>query len=130
MCHESSGTALSETLGLGKGSVTLEDFFHLLIDLAEASRRHPAIAVRHQDMGRHVIQEEHDARVGRQVISPCVRRALGLPINADHAVQAPPADRNRGPDALGAAGHGMAIAHLSVFVLLTEFVQYMKIAIM
>jgi molybdopterin-dependent oxidoreductase alpha subunit len=28
MCHESSGTALSATLGLGKGSVTLEDFYH------------------------------------------------------------------------------------------------------
>ena len=26
MCHESSGRALSETLGIGKGSVTLEDF--------------------------------------------------------------------------------------------------------
>src|SRR5215831_20033637 len=26
MCHESSGTALGETLGLGKGSVTLDDF--------------------------------------------------------------------------------------------------------
>lgn len=26
MCHESSGVALTETLGLGKGSVTLEDF--------------------------------------------------------------------------------------------------------
>ena len=26
MCHESSGKALGETLGLGKGSVTLEDF--------------------------------------------------------------------------------------------------------
>ena len=31
MCHESSGTALSETIGVGKGTVTLEDF-----DLAEA----------------------------------------------------------------------------------------------
>lgn len=28
MCHESSGVALSETLGIGKGSVTLEDFEH------------------------------------------------------------------------------------------------------
>jgi molybdopterin-dependent oxidoreductase alpha subunit len=28
MCHESSGVALGETLGLGKGSVTLEDFDH------------------------------------------------------------------------------------------------------
>lgn len=27
MCHESSGKALSETLGIGKGSVTLEDFY-------------------------------------------------------------------------------------------------------
>ncbi|HLL55917.1 MAG TPA: FdhF/YdeP family oxidoreductase, partial [Myxococcaceae bacterium] len=26
MCHESSGTALSSTLGIGKGTVTLEDF--------------------------------------------------------------------------------------------------------
>jgi len=27
MCHESSGVALTESLGLGKGSVTLEDFY-------------------------------------------------------------------------------------------------------
>jgi molybdopterin-dependent oxidoreductase alpha subunit len=31
MCHESSGTALTETIGIGKGTVTLEDF-----NLAEA----------------------------------------------------------------------------------------------
>ncbi len=31
MCHESSGTALNETVGVGKGTVTLEDF-----DLADA----------------------------------------------------------------------------------------------
>lgn len=28
MCHESSGVALNETVGIGKGSVTLEDFNH------------------------------------------------------------------------------------------------------
>jgi molybdopterin-dependent oxidoreductase alpha subunit len=28
MCHESSGTALSETIGIGKGTVKLEDFEH------------------------------------------------------------------------------------------------------
>ena len=28
MCHESSGTALTETIGIGKGTVTLEDFDH------------------------------------------------------------------------------------------------------
>ena len=27
MCHESSGTALNDTLGIGKGSVTLDDFY-------------------------------------------------------------------------------------------------------
>jgi molybdopterin-dependent oxidoreductase alpha subunit len=31
MCHESSGSALNETIGIGKGTVTLEDF-----DLAQA----------------------------------------------------------------------------------------------
>jgi anaerobic selenocysteine-containing dehydrogenase len=29
MCHESSGSALSETIGVGKGTVTLEDFDRL-----------------------------------------------------------------------------------------------------
>ncbi|HEY6803363.1 MAG TPA: FdhF/YdeP family oxidoreductase, partial [Pyrinomonadaceae bacterium] len=28
MCHESSGAALSETIGIGKGTVTLDDFDH------------------------------------------------------------------------------------------------------
>lgn len=28
MCHESSGSALSETIGIGKGTVTLDDFNH------------------------------------------------------------------------------------------------------
>jgi molybdopterin-dependent oxidoreductase alpha subunit len=28
MCHESSGTALNETIGIGKGSVLLEDLYH------------------------------------------------------------------------------------------------------
>ena len=28
MCHESSGAALSETIGVGKGTVDLDDFHH------------------------------------------------------------------------------------------------------
>ena len=28
MCHESSGAALSETIGIGKGTVTIDDFLH------------------------------------------------------------------------------------------------------
>lgn len=33
MCHESSGTALTETVGIGKGTVTLEDFDHAQVIL-------------------------------------------------------------------------------------------------
>ncbi|WP_080793413.1 FdhF/YdeP family oxidoreductase [Corynebacterium pacaense] len=37
MCHESTGTALTETLGLGKGSVVMEDFYNtdLLISVGQ-----------------------------------------------------------------------------------------------
>ncbi|MGP6173964.1 FdhF/YdeP family oxidoreductase [Corynebacterium sp. A21] len=37
MCHESTGTALSETVGLGKGSVTMNDFYitDLLISVGQ-----------------------------------------------------------------------------------------------
>lgn len=37
MCHESSGTALTETLGIGKGTVTLDDVTHtdLLISIGQ-----------------------------------------------------------------------------------------------
>jgi molybdopterin-dependent oxidoreductase alpha subunit len=33
MCHESSGTALTETVGIGKGTVTLEDFYEAQVIL-------------------------------------------------------------------------------------------------
>ena len=33
MCHESSGTALNQTIGVGKGTVTLEDFEHAQVIL-------------------------------------------------------------------------------------------------
>jgi molybdopterin-dependent oxidoreductase alpha subunit len=44
MCHESSGVALSQTLGIGKGSVTLEDFDHaelILIAGQNPGTNHP-----------------------------------------------------------------------------------------
>ncbi|MDH3226854.1 MAG: FdhF/YdeP family oxidoreductase [Thermoleophilia bacterium] len=44
MCHESSGVALAETLGIGKGSVTLEDFDHaelILIAGQNPGTNHP-----------------------------------------------------------------------------------------
>jgi molybdopterin-dependent oxidoreductase alpha subunit len=44
MCHESSGVALSETLGIGKGSVKLEDFYEaelILIAGQNPGTNHP-----------------------------------------------------------------------------------------
>jgi molybdopterin-dependent oxidoreductase alpha subunit len=44
MCHESSGTALTETIGIGKGSVTLDDIHHadlLLIVGQNPGTNHP-----------------------------------------------------------------------------------------
>lgn len=44
MCHESSGTALTETIGIGKGTVTLEDFEHcdtILILGSNPGTNHP-----------------------------------------------------------------------------------------
>ncbi len=44
MCHESSGAALAETVGIGKGSVTLEDFYEaevILIAGQNPGTNHP-----------------------------------------------------------------------------------------
>lgn len=42
MCHESSGSALSETIGVGKGSVLLEDLYQAdLVVVASTRTRAP-----------------------------------------------------------------------------------------
>lgn len=61
MCHESSGTGLSETLGIGKGSVTLDDFYHselILIIGQNPGTNHPRMLSALQkakEMGAHII---------------------------------------------------------------------------
>ena len=51
MCHESSGSALSETVGVGKGTVTLEDFDEAAGDLCHRSESgHESSA--HADVAR------------------------------------------------------------------------------
>ena len=51
MCHESSGTALNETIGIGKGTVTLEDFDHCdtILDHRQQPRHQPPA---HADLAR------------------------------------------------------------------------------
>ena len=56
MCHESSGTGLSETLGIGKGSVTLDDFNHadLVIVMGQnPGTNHPRMLTALGDTKKH-----------------------------------------------------------------------------
>ena len=56
MCHESSGAALSETLGIGKGSVTLTDFNHtdLVIVIGQnPGTNHPRMLTALKDTKKH-----------------------------------------------------------------------------
>ncbi|MDY7396611.1 FdhF/YdeP family oxidoreductase [Aureibaculum sp. 2210JD6-5] len=56
MCHESSGAALSETLGIGKGSVTLDDFNHaeLVIVIGQnPGTNHPRMLSALKDTKKH-----------------------------------------------------------------------------
>ena len=62
MCHESSGVALIESLGIGKGSVTLEDFDHadcILVMGQNPGTNHP----------RMLTALQRAARNGCQIIS-------------------------------------------------------------
>ncbi|WBX72422.1 FdhF/YdeP family oxidoreductase [Tenacibaculum retecalamus] len=56
MCHESSGSGLSETLGIGKGSVTLDDFNHadLVIVIGQnPGTNHPRMLTALKDTKKH-----------------------------------------------------------------------------
>jgi molybdopterin-dependent oxidoreductase alpha subunit len=55
MCHESSGTAMTESLGIGKGSVTLEDFNHadcILVIGQNPGTNHPRMLTTLQEAAR------------------------------------------------------------------------------
>ena len=62
MCHESSGTALTESIGIGKGTVTLEDFEKcdlIIITGQNPGTNHP----------RMLTSLEHAKRNGAKIIS-------------------------------------------------------------
>lgn len=56
MCHESSGSALSQTLGIGKGSVTLDDFNHadlVMVIGQNPGTNHPRMLSALKDTKKH-----------------------------------------------------------------------------
>ena len=71
MCHESSGTALTEALGIGKGTVTLEDFDHcdtIFIIGNNPATNHP----------RMLTSLEHAKRNGATIVSVNPMPEVGL----------------------------------------------------
>ncbi|MFU8804853.1 MAG: FdhF/YdeP family oxidoreductase, partial [Bradymonadaceae bacterium] len=71
MCHESSGTAMNETIGVGKGTVTLEDFDHadaIFIFGQNPGTNHPRMLT--------TLQEA--ARRGAKIVSINPLREAGL----------------------------------------------------
>ncbi|HEX4476189.1 MAG TPA: FdhF/YdeP family oxidoreductase [Polyangiaceae bacterium] len=71
MCHESSGTALSGTIGIGKGTVKLEDFDHadtILIIGNNPGTNHP----------RMLTSLEHAKRHGATIVSINPMPEVGL----------------------------------------------------
>ncbi|TDC85828.1 FdhF/YdeP family oxidoreductase [Micromonospora sp. KC606] len=71
MCHESSGSALGETLGIGKGSVSLEDIYHA--DLVFVVGQNPGT-----NHPRMLSALEHTKRNGGQVVAVNTLPEAGL----------------------------------------------------
>lgn len=71
MCHESSGVALTETIGVGKGTVTLEDFDHadmILVIGQNPGTNHP----------RMLTELQKAAKRGAKIVSVNPMRERGL----------------------------------------------------
>src|SRR4030095_228067 len=85
MCHESSGTALSETIGVGKGTVTLEDFEHaqaIFVIGQNPGTNHPRMLTSLQQAKRRGCRLVHinplpEAGMGRFKTPPEVLGLLG-----------------------------------------------------
>jgi molybdopterin-dependent oxidoreductase alpha subunit len=105
MCHESSGIGLTETIGIGKGTVTLEDFAHadliivigqnpgtnhprMLTTLQEASRRGAHIVsinpLREAGMSAFKHPQEPAGMLG--IETPLARTFLQVKVNGDVAL--------------------------------------------
>ncbi|HWE52782.1 MAG TPA: FdhF/YdeP family oxidoreductase [Bryobacteraceae bacterium] len=107
MCHESSGTALSETIGIGKGTVTLDDFTkaQVIVILGQnPGTNHP----------RMLTTLEHAKQAGAKIIAvnPLVEPGLV---------------RFKDPQEFsGIAGHGIALSDLYLQVRINGDVALLK----
>ncbi len=107
MCHESSGVALNKTLGIGKGSVTLEDFQHaevILIFGQNPGTNHP----------RMLTSLEKAKKNGAKIITINPLKEIGL-VNF------------KNPQTVkGLAGAGQSISDLYLQVRINEDVALLK----
>ena len=111
MCHESSGVALNHTLGIGKGTVKLEDFYHaelILIFGQNPGTNHP----------RMLSALEKAKKQGAKVvvINPLKEAGL-LKFNNPQAVS-------------GILGQGTDLANLYLQVKINEDVALLKILLL
>lgn len=105
MCHESSGVALGETLGIGKGSVTLDDFYEaevIMIMGQNPGTNHPRMLTALQEAKRNgatIISVNPLKETGLKAFShpqevsgilgastPLTDHYLQVRINGDHAL--------------------------------------------
>lgn len=131
MCHESSGSALTETIGVGKGSVLLEDFEHadlifivgqnpatnhprMLNVLADASRRGATIVAVNPLKEAGLLQFKDPKRVDGVVGggTPIASRYLQVRVNADLALFAL---LNKRIIAAGGVDHDFVATHTDGF---------------
>ena len=85
MCHESSGTALSETIGIGKGTVTLDDFKHaeaIIVIGQNPGTNHPRMLIALQEAKRNgakiITIKTEPEKLQQLVPSPLVANSDGL----------------------------------------------------
>jgi len=108
MCHESSGVALSETLGIGKGSVKLEDFEQaevIMILGQNPGTNHP----------RMLISLEKCKRNGGKIIAVNPLKEIGL-INFKNP-----------QEIRGYSGSGIALADIYLQVKINQDVALLKL---
>ncbi len=66
-----------------------------------------AAIVRYANIGRYILEKDHDTGIMRQEIAIGPRLAFSLPVDTDQPVQHAPLNRRNHPDAFGLPDHRM-----------------------